>query len=105
MDSYWKLHVVNTVLGSTVRHQNSSVQSCLTTLQHALNDPDREQRPRAPARHDGEHEAERGAAEDGEAEDPLGAVALGQEAAPDVVGRDEAHAVRREQSGLAASGI
>ena len=75
-------------------------QSYWTTLQHALDDPDREQRPRAPARHDGEHEAERGAAEDGEAEDPLGAVALGQEAAPDVVGRDESHAVVKSLNGV-----
>ena len=89
----------------TIWHKTPCAQSCWTTLQHALQDPDCEQRPRAPARHEREHEAERGAAEDGEAEDPLGAVALGQEAAADVVGRDEAHAVRREQSGLAASGI
>ena len=70
-----------------------------------VNNPDGEQCPRAQTCHDGEHEAEGGAAKDGEPEDPLGTVPLGQEAAPDIVGRDEAHAVRREQSGLAASGI
>ena len=64
------------------------------SLERALHDPHREQGPRAPARHDRQHEPEGGAAEDGEAEDPLAAVALGQEPAADVVSRYEPNAVR-----------